>query len=200
MLHSFFWVRRVKNHILKKQYICKLHLARYSNCDIQFNCNPNVISFMGYCYAHHHDTISSFHRGIHGLKPAQACYSIWNSFASCLFFILCVGRSHVFILPVLFWLNQGDIHTVFMNSGRNIHSTSWSMQLWYRQLIHSTDIAVSINKSHTPLTIFVLKWSQLSLQHLWSVTLCIILWASQAHQPCPSPLSFLWFQGLIGDL
>lgn len=53
--------------------------------------------------------------GIHGLMPAQAHCSLQNTFASCLVFVPCVGLSHVFTLPLLVWLTQGDIYTLLMN-------------------------------------------------------------------------------------
>lgn len=66
--------------------------------------------------------------------------------------------------PMLVWATQGDVYT-----------TSWSTQLL---------IAVCLKQRSSPVP-FVLRYTQL---------LCIILWASWAHCPCPCPLS-VFFHG-----
>ena len=157
-----FWFSRGIQNILKTQYKCRLHLAKYSSCNIHFNHNINVIPITGL-----YDMVTvmmlgvpSRREGISGLKPAQACCSHQNLFASYIVFILHVGLSRVFNPPLLVWLTQGDNFPY--------------------QVIHST---VDSCSSKTKATL----WSPLC----WDQLLCIILWASWAHHPCPFPLSFL---------
>lgn len=105
-----FWFFRVIQNILKTQYKCKLHLAKYENCNTQLYHNTSVIPTTDLCNML---TIMmwggpSCQEGIHGLKPAQVYWSLRNSFVSCLVFILYVRLSHIFTPPMLVWLIQGD--------------------------------------------------------------------------------------------
>lgn len=90
-----FWFGRVIQNIRRTQYKSKLHIAKYSSCNIQFNHNTNGILITGL-----YDVLAVIMLGIlsrceeiHGLKPAQAhC----TSFAC--WFILFVGLIHVYTL------------------------------------------------------------------------------------------------------
>lgn len=45
------------------------------------------------------------------MKPAQAHCCLHNDFVSCVVFVLYVGLSLVFTLPMLVWLTQGETIT-----------------------------------------------------------------------------------------
>lgn len=113
----------VVQNILEKQYKCKLYLVKCSNYNIQFNHSTSVIPITGLYNMFISTTLGnpSHQEGIQRLKPTQGHCSLRNSFASCLVIILQFGLSHVFTLPKLFWLTQGDIHTLIMNSERHLH-------------------------------------------------------------------------------
>lgn len=60
--------------------------------------------------------IPSLREGIHGLKPAQARYSLQNTVAS--FYALCWAEPHIH-----------SPHAILPISGRNLYTTSWPTQL-----------------------------------------------------------------------
>lgn len=70
--------------------------------------------------------VPSLQEGIWSLKPAQACCSLQTYFASCL---VCWAEPHICSHPMLVGLTQGDIHTLLLNSGRNMYTTT--DQLYY---------------------------------------------------------------------
>ena len=125
--------------------------------------------------------------GIRGLKPAQACCSSQNSFASCSVLILYIGLSQVYTPPMLIWLTQIDIHTLLMNSGRKMYTTTWSTQLltavYLKQRPPSSCPCVEIS------------WASFTTA---VVTSYMLFWASWAHHPCLSSLSLLPLKGFIG--
>ena len=115
-----FCFSRVIQNILKQQYKCKLHSAKYSNCNIWFNHNTNLIPITGLYKVLAIMTlgIPSDQKGIHVLKPAQAHCSLQNTFAGCLVFVPYVGLSHLFTPPMLVWLTllmNFYIYTLLMN-------------------------------------------------------------------------------------
>lgn len=115
-LHDTEWYKMY----WKKQYKYKLCLEKHSNCNTQFSHISSVILITGVFNMFIIVTlgIPSHEDRIHQLKSALAQCSLQNSFTSYLVFILQVGLNHVFILPMLVWLTQGDIHT-----------TVWSTQM-----------------------------------------------------------------------
>lgn len=106
-------VSDLKQYKVYWKHKCKLHFAKYSNCNTQFNLTipvwfPLLVP-----------TVSSLTppkvspEGIGGLMPAQARCSLRNSSGSYLGLIL-----HVFVLPVLVWPGQGW-HSLFKEVGEN---------------------------------------------------------------------------------
>lgn len=162
----------------------------------------------------------------HGLKPAQAHCSFGNAFASCLFFILCTGLSHIFTLLPFIWLSQQDCHTLLMNAGRNIYTTNWPPQLQQKSVnprnlqrgLPKTKVNFSSHLcwdklfatavvSHTqhyslsfvgmlPLPIF--KELSLILEVYWSITASGIQWV--AEHLCGTMLQLTPLQIFLGIL
>lgn len=174
----YFWFNRVIQK--KTQYKCKLHLAKYSNCNIEFSHSTNMIPITDLCNMLSITMLGllSHQQNICGLEPGQAHCTPQNSVASCLIFIFCVGMGHIFTPPMLIW--DRHFHTVLTNSGRIIYTTSWSTQLliavYLKQRSPSSPFFVEIVSFFTTAVV---------------VTPCIIPWAPWAHCACPSPLSLL---------
>lgn len=73
--------------------------------------------------------IHSHWGGIHGLKTAQAHCSLQNYFDISLVFISVLGWAMYSLPPGLVWQTQGGFHTLLMNSGGKMYTTSWSTKL-----------------------------------------------------------------------
>lgn len=125
-----FWFTRMIQNILKSQYKCKLHLAKYSNCSAQFNRNTKVIPITG---LYNMLTVTMLgvpshqegRRGLEQLEPialfeilvlnCSVLYSAWD------------WATHT--LPPCWSGQLGETFTILMDAGRNIYTTSWSTQL-----------------------------------------------------------------------
>ena len=94
-------------------------------------------------------------------------------------FSYCVEVSHAHTASMLAWLIWGDIHTLLMNSGRNICS---------HQLIHSADRAVYLKQRPPLVPPLCVKTQSAALHQLQSLTPCICLPAPGMHRPRPAPL------------
>lgn len=116
--------------MLKSQLKCKLHLAKYGNCNIQFEHNNNVISVSG-LYNMLTTVIldvPSLQEGTHKWKPVPF-FEILLSVVSVL--LLCVGLRRVLTPLMLIQVTREDIN--FVNELREQHLHHW--------LFHSTVIS-----------------------------------------------------------
>lgn len=107
------WFSEAIKSILKSQCKYPLYLAKYSNGNIQFYLNTNMIPITG-LYNPSITTLGILYHwgGTCGLKLAQAHCCLWNFFVSCSVFILCIGLSHLFTWFMLVWRSQWGSHTV----------------------------------------------------------------------------------------
>lgn len=125
-------------------------------------------------------------KGICGLKPAQAHFSLLNAFASCLVFMLYDGLNHIFTLtsltpPMQVRLTQGDSCTLLTNSERTFALSADPLN-WHSVL----------SKTKATFLFHLCKVSFFATTVV--IHTCIIPWASWAHHPCPSstePFSIL---------
>lgn len=118
--------------------------------------------------------IASCQEGVHGLKTAQGHFSLQNSVASCLVFMLYVGLSQVFAFPILVCLTQGDIHSLLMNSGTNTYTTSWSTQLLIAKTKATLYVEIKVSFFATVVVSLTLHYT-LSELHGY-IALAIALW------------------------
>jgi len=116
---SFCFIRLIQN-IQKQPHKRKLHSAKYSNYNIQFNHNTNLILITGFYTVLTVAMLGilSCQEGKRGLKLAQAHYSLQNNFASCLVLVPCVGLSHIFTPPRAGLANSG--RCLYFFNERNI--------------------------------------------------------------------------------